>query len=274
MPALPETVLRAITVATDPHAGLADFADLARRDAAVTALLLKRAASAACGGAAAEDVGQAVVLLGLRTCGQVAATVALRATLDGHPPDVQERCESVLRHSLFTANVAARLNRHLALGFKGEEYTAGLLHDIGRVVQAIRSPTAAAEADARDGDDPTRRLVFERQAFGQDHTEAGEAFARANGLPDVIRRAVRRHHAPDDEWEYRRLVALVSLADDVSDRLVRTRSLQGFKLNACRGYVVLSELWEAAAHQRFRAVFPDAVREAIRDTRGTLRAFA
>ena len=273
VPTLSDTVVRAIALATDPNAALADFAALARRDAAVTAVLLKRSASAAFGGAA-NDVGQAVVWLGLATCTQLVAAVGLRDILRDYPPDVRERCEIVLCHSLFVANIAAQLNHRLGLGFRGEEYTGGLLHDIGRVVLSARFPTSASVADPLDFDESAELIVREWAAFGTDHCGVGQLFAVQNGLPEAVGRVLFRHHDPENEWGHRRLVALVATSDGLANHLQRFRTLRGYDPNACRGYAVRAEQWEGRHHGHYRTNLPEALRAALRETRGTLRSFA
>jgi putative nucleotidyltransferase with HDIG domain len=273
IPTLSDTVVRAVAVATDPDATLADFVALARRDAAVTALLIKRANSAAAGGEV-TDVGQAVVWLGLQTCGQLAAAVGLRDVLRGYPAGVRERCETILAHSLFVAHMAAHLNRLLALGFRGEEFTGGLLHDIGRVILSARWPADAVRVDPLDYAETPRRLAREQSAFGTNHCVVGAAFADQNGLPAVVGRVILHHHDAAGEEEHRRLVALVATADGVANYLQRCRKLRGYDPTADHGYATLSGRWEGRDHGRFRTVLPEALRSALRDTRGTLRSFA
>jgi putative nucleotidyltransferase with HDIG domain len=271
LPPLSDTVARAAALAGDPDASLTDFADLVRGDPALTALLLKRANSAAVG-AATADVRQAVTLLGLRTCSQLVASVGVRNLLRDAPAELAGRCEAVLRHSLMVAHLASQLNRSAGLGFRGEEFVGGLLHDIGRVLLTLSRPHEAAAADPLDHDEPPERLARERTMLGTDHCAVGAEFAAASKLPPPVVRAVLKHHAPfDDAGQHRPLVALVAVADHLANHVQRTRRVADYDPWTGFGYGVLSEHWSADRHDRFAAVVAVAVVTALRGTRATLR---
>ena len=271
LPPLSDTVARAAALANDPDACLADFAALVRGDPAVTALLMKRANSAACGGNV-TDVRQAVTMLGLRACSQLAASVGMRDLLRHVPPAVAMRCEAVLRHSLLVAHVASYLNKVAGTGFAGEEFVAGLLHDVGRVLLAMRMPDAVVAADPLDFDEGPDRRAGEKTLLGTDHCAAGAEFAAASRLSPAVVRAILRHHEPFEETgEHRRLTALVAVADHLVNYAQRTRRVADYEPWSGFGYAVLSESWPAERHDRFLEALPDAVVAALRETRHTLR---
>jgi putative nucleotidyltransferase with HDIG domain len=72
-----------------------------------------------------------------------------------------------------------------------EVFTAGLLHDIGRVILRIRF-AALYDQVTEFGDTPL--VVRERDAFGVDHAQAGAWLAEAWSLPTSIVDAARAHH--------------------------------------------------------------------------------
>lgn len=268
LPPLSDTVARAAALAANPNASLADFAELIRSDPVVTALLLRRANSAAVG-ATTADVRQAVTLLGLKACAQLVASVGVRDLLRYVPPAVTERCEAVLRHCLLVASLASYLNRAAGTGFTGDEFVAGLLHDIGRVLLAMKRPDDMAVADPLDFDEPPDRLSRERAILSTDHCAAGAEFASISKLPAGVVRAVLKHHDPFGETgEYRRLVALVAVADHLANHIQRTHRVADYDPWTGYGYAILSERWSAAEHDRFHERLPAA---AIRDTRFILR---
>ena len=271
LPPLSDTVVRAAALANDPDASLADFAALVQGDPAVTALLLKRANSAAVGGAT-TDVRQAVTLLGLKACSQLAASIGMRDLLRHAPPAVAHRCEAILRHSLLVAHLAAHLHRATGARGGGEEFVGGLLHDIGRVLLTMTRPAEAVAADVLDFDEPTDRLTRERAMLNTDHCAAGAEFAAASRLPPAVVRAILKHHEPFDEaGEHRPLVALVAVADHLANHVQRTRRAADYEPWSGFGYGVMSERWAAVQHDRFRDVLPAIVVTAVRETRHTLR---
>ena len=46
-------------------------------------------------------------------------------------------CQALWHHGYVTASLCAQINRAYRLGFNGEEYSAGLLHDLGRILLAL-----------------------------------------------------------------------------------------------------------------------------------------
>jgi putative nucleotidyltransferase with HDIG domain len=271
LPPLSETVARAAALAGNPDASLSDFADLIQSDPALTALLLKRANSAAVG-AVTTSVRQAVNLIGMRACSQLVASVGMRDLLRHAPPAVASRCEVILRHSLLVAHLASHLNRAGGLGLRGEEFVAGLLHDIGRVLLALSRPDEMAAADPLDFDEPPDRHTRERAMLGTDHCAAGAEFAVVSKLSPPVVRAVLKHHTPFDETgEYRPVVALVAVADHLANHVERTRRVADYEPWTGFGYAVLSEHWSGDQHDRFGYAVPVAVVSAMRATRSSLR---
>ena len=271
IPTLSDTVVRAMSLATDPQTTLGDFANLIRRDATLTFMLLRRANSAASGGSAA-DIRQAVVRLGMKTCARLITTMGMNDLLRSHSPAVRERCESLLRHCLFAANISTHLNRALNVGFVGQEFTGGLLHDIGRLLISAKSPELAPRADPIDFDERADVLARERAALGTDHCQVGGLFAAANNLPPAIAQVILKHHDPADASEHRGLVALVAVADDLANYVQRTRRVADYDGHETAAYVVLSERWLTRHHHHFRDQLPALVKDALRDTRETLKA--
>jgi HD-like signal output (HDOD) protein len=76
-------------------------------------------------------------------------------------------------------------------------FTAGLLHDIGRLVLVTAAPQAYTEVvDWRLRHDGGWQDA-ERAVLGVDHVEAGMALAGHWNFSDTMRQAIAFHHAPD-----------------------------------------------------------------------------
>ena len=76
--------------------------------------------------------------------------------------------ERLWRHSFHTAILALHFNHSCGLGYQGEEFTAGLLHDFGRTLMAVCLPERSSELDLLDFDDSPRLLEQERLLSGTD----------------------------------------------------------------------------------------------------------
>jgi putative nucleotidyltransferase with HDIG domain len=92
-------------------------------------------------------------------------------------------------------------------------YTAGLLHDIGKVVldqyMARVQPLFYRIMQAH-GEDSS---ILEQKIFGIDHNLAGLHLAESWKLPEAIKDVILFHHHPDKAPNNRELVYLVYLAD-------------------------------------------------------------
>ncbi len=274
-PLLSDTATRAMALVNDPDASLADLANVVKRDGVLTAAVLRQANRTGYGrGGEITDVTQAVMRLGLRGCGPVVAAAGVKGLYAKLPEKVRISAENVLRHSLFVGGLAAGITKLLGLGLGGEEYTVGLLHDIGRVVMCVNSPTRYAVVCTTEYDATADVLKNEREEFGADHCAVGALFCVKNDLPARIRRAVLNHHTPEEESEFRTLTAVVALADSVANHLHTHRKLDDFPLDIEPSFEMLRRLVVSERALALPDLLPALVKGCVRDTRGLLKALA
>lgn len=275
LPHLSDTTVRAMALANNPDATLADMAALIRRDGVLAAGLLKVANSVVYRGSSdVTDVQQAVMRIGLRGCANILAAAGVKNIYAKMPPRVRVACENVLRHSLFVGGLATAVARSLRLSLGGDEYTAGLLHDIGRVVMCVHAPDLYAEVCTSAYDAAPNALHMEREAFGTDHCAAGVLFAVKNNLPTRIGRAIQHHHDPVNEGEFRQLTAVVALADAIANHLTEHRTLDTFDLAADPAFGMLRRLVVSERTAEFSAALKRLVVDCVRQTRTVLKSLS
>jgi HD-like signal output (HDOD) protein len=132
------------------------------------------------------------------------------------------------RHSVMTGVLGMALNRQFGLGFIGEEFTAGLIHDVGRSLFGVIAPNEFAAADPLDFEESGDFLQRERDVLRTDHCELGAWFIEHNKLPEVLVEVVSWHHSPEMAGEGRKLVAATSAADHMANYLQRHGSPEGY----------------------------------------------
>jgi HD-like signal output (HDOD) protein len=229
LPTLPEAATRAMGIAKDIDCSLGKLSAVIERDPALAAGILKLANSAlyraTCG---AGSVRQAVVCLGLRECQNVILAVGMRSLFRSVPRGHQPRFEALWRHSFLTGCVCRRLGAALGLSFEGEEFAAGLSHDIGRVLIALGAPDHAAAADPLDFVEGPEMLLREHAVLGTDHCYFGSWFANLNNLPAALVSAVQFHHEPESAKEHKPVVALVAVADHMANHVQREQRCEGY----------------------------------------------
>lgn len=231
LPPLPQVATRVIRISAGSNTSSEELRNLIRMDQALTAQIL-RVANSAMFGMVREvtTLTQAIMTLGFSTARSVVLAASVKNLFNRGPVGAQERI--LWEHALVTALTGSSFSRSMRFAETEEVFLAGLLHDIGKSVLALKFPEryAALLHDLRhqEGDG----LSLELDTFGFDHTMVGEALLKSWNLSEGISSAVRWHHDPiQAPPEHRRLVALVALANqlaiDIQVGLGRPDSLAG-----------------------------------------------
>jgi putative nucleotidyltransferase with HDIG domain len=128
-------------------------------------------------------------------------------------------------HAIGTAIIAEKIADYTGSAKPGLAYTAGLLHDIGKVVldQAIDSAYPLFYRRLMEGEHNFSEA--ENEILGVDHTQVGENLARRWSFPESLCDVIRHHHRPEKATRHRELAHVVYLAD-----LLMTRFHSGLEL--------------------------------------------
>jgi len=121
-------------------------------------------------------------------------------------------------HAIGTAMIAEKIAGMTQKSVPGTAYTAGLLHDIGKVVldQYI---TGAYPMLYREIQDSQSEIIdVETRSLGMDHTRVGELLAKKWSLPDSLANVIRFHHRPEENQNDDPLTTIVYLADLLMSR--------------------------------------------------------
>src|SRR3989442_8211365 len=244
LPTIPAVLARVLGLVEREDSSTRDLVDLIEHDQALTGKMLRLANSAFFGQSrGVGTIPRAVMLLGFSTVRNLALGVKVWDTIaDGIP---SERLEELWTHAVMVAVASKVLAAKLCAGDPDEAFTAGLLHDVGRLVLAARFKDAYWTAAA--GADRAGSIVdFEQETFGVHHAEVGGWLLEAWGLPPPIVEAARLHHATPDRPGATGLVAsanrLVAVTD-VAEGRVRPEAAGALEREATRG--VTPELWQA-----------------------------
>ncbi|MGA9527231.1 MAG: HDOD domain-containing protein [Terriglobales bacterium] len=214
VPPFPPVALKALKLMAGTDTSLIELCNLIRTDTAFTTEVLRLANSPLVAFSKnVTNVTQASMLLGFRRLRSMVITVGLRAYLAEPFTPLLKSC---WRHSLATAMIAERAAKACALD-KDFAYTAGVMHDIGRVVLAVSMPAEYARVVAQGADQPRDVLAVERACCGIDHCEAGRTLVRVWALPEGFASITACHHVPDPAA--RETDSVVSLSCLLADSL-------------------------------------------------------
>jgi len=193
LPPFPAVALKALNLMAGTDTSLLDLCNLIRCDPAFSAAVLKIANSPLVAFSKhITSVLQASMLLGFQRLRSLVITVGLKAYLkDPFSPILQ----SCWRHSVACAMVAERTASRI--GFDRDfAYTAGIMHDIGRIAMAATMPQAYARVVETGADRPHDLLQTEWELCGIDHCQAGRALVAAWNLPEAFLEVTSSHHEP------------------------------------------------------------------------------
>ena len=245
---LPSLALKALDMVKRPDCSIRQFSALIKRDMTLATDMLKMANSMVYSrGLPTPSLTRAVSRLGLDQCKNlIIASSANSLMLQLTMTETWIR-EALWRHGFLTAKIASGLNQELNLGFQGEEFTAGLIHDIGRILMAVLDPadfTKSDKLDCNEGGEAKQQELLQREQdlFGTTHCSLGGWFVEYSGLPQSLADAVRFHHTYSDEMTDRPLVALTAVADHMANHMQMTKSTGGYdpELNPALDYLATS----------------------------------
>jgi putative nucleotidyltransferase with HDIG domain len=222
LPAIPAVFLPLVKLLSDSpeKVKVDEVVRLVSCDNTIAAQCLRVASSPLFGTAQSpKSIKGAVISMGLRRVETVLLTCCLGQAFPAKTwvlnPDV------FWRHSLGCAMVCRKFSEKLATSDHEQAYMAGLLHDIGFMVNCLVFPTEFAAAMDRAYQDGIPLDEAEHATMGYTHCDTGKALAEKWSLGDEIVEVIAHHHAVKKCQKARALVALVHL----SDSLCRMRGL-------------------------------------------------
>ncbi|MEZ6065141.1 MAG: HDOD domain-containing protein [Planctomycetaceae bacterium] len=269
---LPAVAMQALEIARDPHCSISEFARVVEKDVKLAADMLSLANSSAFAGTSQlSSLHQSIVRLGLQKAKNLIYSSSVTALMKKMSAEDAAHREGLWRHSFHTAILALHFNHSCGVGFQGEEFTAGLLHDLGRTLLGSCLPDRCRELDLLDYDNSPRLLEQERLLIGTDHCELGAFFALKNKLPKPLIDAVRYHHQPYRARESLRLVALTAACDHMANHLQRYDSPEGYSPAENEALLLLEEAGVIGAVKRFTAVHDVLMRNAQHDAKAMMQ---
>ncbi len=224
---IPQIVLKIIRMIRDDSRSLQDLAGEIRRDQVITAKVMRLCNSAFFHQKMNVDsIDRALVLLGEKQLLQLVVSAVFK---DFFSQKIQgySLCKGGLfNHALGTALLSEQLAVLTGKVSADIAYTAGLIHDIGKVVLDQYMGKAHPFLYRRTLVNGETLLTVEREAFGITHNEVGSRLAVRWSLPEAFIDVIQNHHDPENSTIDSVLTYIVYLAD-----LLMSRFLVGQELD-------------------------------------------
>jgi HD-like signal output (HDOD) protein len=199
LPSIPSLYMEIVEKASRPNASLEDIGSVVGRDIGMTAQILKLANSAFFGlRRELSSPEMAVAYIGLDTIKSLVLSLhAFSQFKDAASGSFN--MEALWSHSLQVAGSAKLIAKSEGAESKlGEEaFTAGLLHDIGKLILAVNLPKEFAEVQHSVQTGGLEFRLAEEDIFGANHADIGGYLIGLWGLPVPVVEAVALHHCPD-----------------------------------------------------------------------------
>ena len=208
LPTLPAVIQKVTAVIERQGTSAEDIGRIIETDQALAVKVLRLANSAYYGfPGRIGSVSHAVVVLGINVVKglTVGASVFDMMVAAGMHP--------LWRHSVGVGAAARVLAARVGLKNVDEVFTAGLLHDIGKVVLAIKAPELDARVKSMVHVKGCPQVIAEQEILSFTHAEIAGWLATAWHLPTVLKEPIAWHHEPANATSALLQTQVVHVAD-------------------------------------------------------------
>lgn len=224
LPTLPTIVQKLLKATEDETAGSRELMAILANDQSLSAKVLQVANSAFYGlRYRVTSVDNAISVIGFDEVKRIAMTAFVARSFPSRQNIAHFPLPQFWVHAIGTAHVA----RILCAGFSREEqdmaFSAGLLHDIGKLILCQYLPKHFF-LDIHYAQTLKHEMVeVEKSVIGVDHGETGSILTTVWDLPPLYTKVLLHHHLRDYKLnqvaEVDRILAAVNLADTLVRRL-------------------------------------------------------
>ncbi|MEE4266387.1 MAG: HDOD domain-containing protein, partial [Desulfobacteraceae bacterium] len=216
---IPQVALKILRLIDNEEYEIKALAEEIRQDQVISARTIKLCNSVAFAGhSRVESLDQALVLLGIKLLAKLVISVSVNE-LFSHSGLGYSLCKGGLyHHAVGTAIISEKLADYTGSVEPGLAYTAGLLHDIGKVVLDQSIAAAYPLFYRRLVEEENIFSEAEKEILGLDHTQVGNKLARRWSFPESLCDIILNHHQPEKAARYLGLAHVVYLADLLMSR--------------------------------------------------------
>jgi putative nucleotidyltransferase with HDIG domain len=228
LPPTPTLMIQLIELFRQPDADVDEIVTLLRRDPALSVEVLRRCNSVFFAhDEPVMDINEAVFRMGFYEVYQMTVSLSGMKALTPKQNVPGFPAETLQRHS----NIAAIASGALALEVgesEGIAFTAGLLHDVGKLVLALgeRDKYVAVVEECRNSGASLSET--EKMIFGFNHDEVGARLLQRWGVPVEVVMPALGHNDPKPSGEWQRFVAITNLGSRMANFIEQETAVKPF----------------------------------------------
>lgn len=231
---IPQTALKIFRMFQDNRYGIKDITQELARDQVLSGQTLKLCNSAMFAGTIKIDtLKEAVLLLGEDMLIKSVITAAVNTYYNQASTSGYSLCRGGLFfHAVGVATAAEKIAEKTRKVDGKLAYTAGLLHDIGKVILDQYISASAPLFFRNLGQKNASFLNSEKKLLGITHCEAGGFLAKKWQFSTALSQVIRHHHHPENSESNRDLVYIVYLADLLMEKFHTGYDLERMQLQS------------------------------------------
>ena len=206
LPTLPNVIQKLNTLSDNDKSSVQEMAKIVSSDQVLSARILRLANSPSYGFYRVSTISNAMILLGVNVVKSLALSSSIFAIME------KERI-GLWEHSLGVGVAANLIARKLNLPECEEIATAGLLHDIGKVIIGLKCREAERDILELVRERNIYAMDAELEILNTDHAEIGAWLSRSWFLPDKLSEPIAFHHDVAKSKHHRIKTSVVHIAD-------------------------------------------------------------
>ncbi len=217
---IPQIALKIMRMVDDENCSFKELGREVIQDQVLSAKIIRLCNAAAMSPQMKVDsIDRALLKLGEKRLILLALSLSVEDLLSNEQRGYSLCKGGIFHHALITATISSNLAEISGKARTALAYTAGLLHDIGKVVldKYMYDAYPFFYRQFREGED---LISAEKSLLRIAHTEAGYKLAVRWSLPASLSETVLYHHDPEKSHREKNLTHIVYLADLLSSRFM------------------------------------------------------
>lgn len=200
LPSLPELYVKSLTCLRSPDPSISRLGEIVAQDLGMSARVLQLVNSPLFGfPRTITSPLEAVSLLGIDAVRMMTLAVEI-FTHTSNAPAGDVKTEGLWQHSLMVAHLAKAIAQaeRQSPDLCNAAFSAGLMHDCGKLVLAQHLPERYRLVMANGAEAYRNAEIAEQKTLGVSHANVGAYLLSLWGLPDALIEAVVFHHHPNE----------------------------------------------------------------------------
>ena len=197
LPTLPTVVYELTKIINDPMSSTNEVEEVMQNDMSLTTRVLKLANSAyyAIPGGV-SSLSRAIAYIGFDTVNQLVLSASIIDALELKSP-TEFDINNFWKHAIGVGIAAESIAKEISHPSPPDLFTAGLVHDMGKVALCVFDPKASADIASYAKSNKMTFFEAETKFSLPKHTEIGQALAERWQLPAHMVATIRWHHQKD-----------------------------------------------------------------------------